>query len=234
MTQTRPARPAQRTLAALLLLVLVTSCSDAPQSSGPDGVPPEVAQYADDWPLPGRDYLNSRATFDSTIAVERRDARARVAGDLHRAWRVRQPVDDAAHRGRYDLPAGPLEPRHRARSRDSARRAGRRRSVVALRPERRGAGLGQGVRERRHVGHRRGGRRDRWLLLVAQLTVTASDGVDIQPVAYGDLVFASTVPVSAAGPKGGDRGVLYALRRDTGEVAWSFDTVDSGGPVGPS
>jgi outer membrane protein assembly factor BamB len=42
------------------------------------------------------------------------------------------------------------------------------------------------------------------------------------------LVLVSTVPVSlAAQYTGGDRGVLHALDAETGEVVWSFDTVDS-------
>jgi hypothetical protein len=60
---------------------------------------------------------------------------------------------------------------------------------------------GKGVRERRHgqrrgarLGNRRGG-------LDALLDAHRTDGVDIQPVAYRDLVFASSVPV-------GDRGRL--------------------------
>ncbi len=31
-------------------------------------VPPEVVQYAQDWPLPNHDYNNSRATLDSNIS----------------------------------------------------------------------------------------------------------------------------------------------------------------------
>ncbi len=30
-------------------------------------IPPDVTQYATDWPLPGRDYANTRATMDSSI-----------------------------------------------------------------------------------------------------------------------------------------------------------------------
>src|SRR5689334_16078108 len=45
------------------------------------GVPPEVAQAFDEWPLPGRDYNNSRYTQDSSITS------ANVSR-LQEGWRV--------------------------------------------------------------------------------------------------------------------------------------------------
>ena len=229
MTQTRPARPAQCTLAALLLLVVAASCSDAPQSSSPDGVPPEVAQYADDWPLPGRDYLNSRATFDSAIA------KSNVA-TLAPAWQV-----TFAGRGAYgNLSTTPLIAGDTIYLQDlSSRVTALDRETGATRwqatfpsslfgPNGVALGWGKVFANDGTSGIAAVDAATGATLWSRKLTVTASDGVDIQPVAYGDLVFASTVPVSAAGAyKGGDRGVLYALRQDTGEVAWSFDTVDS-------
>jgi hypothetical protein len=57
---------------------------------------------------------------------------------------------------------------------------------------------------------------------------TPTEGVDIQPTVYADLVFASTVPVSLSGTYvGGDRGVLHGLDPATGASSWTFDTVDS-------
>lgn len=61
-----------------------------------------------------------------------------------------------------------------------------------------------------------------------RLTVTATDGIDIQPTVVAGLVLASTVPVSLGGQfKGGDRGVLWALDARTGQRVWTFDTVQS-------
>lgn len=60
-----------------------------------------------------------------------------------------------------------------------------------------------------------------------------SEGIDIQPLAYGGRVFVATVPASLRGSgarsgyDGGSRGVLFALDADSGAVEWSFDTVDS-------
>ena len=58
------------------------------------------------------------------------------------------------------------------------------------------------------------------------VTATATTGIDIQPVIAGELVLVSSVPVSLNGIyTGGDRGVVTALDRATGEVEWTFDTV---------
>jgi hypothetical protein len=47
---------------------------------------------------------------------------------------------------------------------------------------------------------------------VVEITATPTTGIDIQPVVYDGLVFASTVSVSIGGIYvGGDRGVLHAL-----------------------
>lgn len=57
------------------------------------------------------------------------------------------------------------------------------------------------------------------------------EGIDMAPIAYGGLVFISTVPGTGLGPtfyENGDRGVLYALDATTGEVAWWFDTTHGG------
>ena len=58
------------------------------------------------------------------------------------------------------------------------------------------------------------------------VTATDTTGIDIQPVIAGELVIVSSVPVSTSGIyTGGDRGVVSALDRATGDVRWEFDTV---------
>jgi outer membrane protein assembly factor BamB len=65
-------------------------------------------------------------------------------------------------------------------------------------------------------------------LWVTEITATLTTGIDIQPVAHDGLLYVSTVPVSTSGIyTGGDRGVIHALDAATGEVSWTFDTVDS-------
>jgi outer membrane protein assembly factor BamB len=61
-----------------------------------------------------------------------------------------------------------------------------------------------------------------------QLTDTPTEGVDIQAQYVGGRVLVATVPVSARVQyQGGDRGVLYALDAETGDIDWLFDTVAS-------
>jgi len=54
-------------------------------------------------------------------------------------------------------------------------------------------------------------------------------GIDIQLVAYGNMVYTSTVPgtENANFYTGGGTGIIYALNQETGKIEWSFNTVDS-------
>ena len=66
------------------------------------------------------------------------------------------------------------------------------------------------------------------MLWTADIDVPANGGIDIAPVAYGDRVYFSTVPVNArSGYAGAATGILYALDQATGDVLWEFDTVDT-------
>ena len=62
-----------------------------------------------------------------------------------------------------------------------------------------------------------------------KLSESINVGIDIQTTAKDGLVYVSTVPgVSNENfYKGGGIGVIYALDQITGNVVWSFDTVDS-------
>jgi len=59
--------------------------------------------------------------------------------------------------------------------------------------------------------------------------LTSSEGIAIQPVAYGGMVYASTMPatMTRGAYTGGAIGRLFALDAETGAARWSFDTVDS-------
>jgi alcohol dehydrogenase (cytochrome c) len=56
-----------------------------------------------------------------------------------------------------------------------------------------------------------------------------SEGVTIQPLVFGGRVYVSTVPGTSNQDfySGGVAGILYALDQDTGDVVWSFSSVDS-------
>jgi glucose dehydrogenase len=54
-------------------------------------------------------------------------------------------------------------------------------------------------------------------------------GIDIQLIAYNNMVYVSTVPGSTNADfyTGGGYGVIHALDQKTGKVIWKFNTVDS-------
>lgn len=74
-------------LMVALLGVATVGHAGAQSGSAPSDaldIPPEVAQHQDDWPLPGRDYENSRARLDSTIT-------SKTVERLQVAWSVPLP-----------------------------------------------------------------------------------------------------------------------------------------------
>ena len=187
------------------------------------GLPTEVAELGSDWVLPGRDYANSRSTFDSSID-------ARTVSGLEPAWEVELGgtlstvpliVGDTVYvqDGRGTVVAvarddGEVQWRSEpngfnigpfgvavADGRLFAMKGST--GVVAL-----DAATGEELWSREVIG-------------------TPTTGIDIQPTVFDDIVFVSTVPVSIGGiyvP--GDRGVIQALDAATGEVRWTFDTVE--------
>src|SRR5687768_13188542 len=66
---------------AALIVTLLTGVSVAQEAteSATSPIPPEVEQNQDEWPLPNRDYSNTRATTDSPI-------NASNVNDLELAW----------------------------------------------------------------------------------------------------------------------------------------------------
>jgi len=220
--------PSRLLVAALASLALASACSDASRPVDPN-IPPEVVQYADDWPLPGRDYLNSRATTDSSIDASN-------VARLTPAWQVPLPG-----RGSYgNIATVPLIAGDTIYVQDlSTNVSAIDRETGAFRWKRDfggfvigpvGVALGWGkifaIRGTNGViALDAATGAELWM---RTLNRTRSEGVDIQPTVYGDKVFVSSVPVSLNGIyTGGDRGVLYALDQETGETEWSFDTVES-------
>jgi len=66
-------------------------------------------------------------------------------------------------------------------------------------------------------------------LWITTISDQVTKGTDIQPGIYGGLILTSTVPGTSGGDfySGGQIGTIYALDQETGEIVWSFDTVDS-------
>ncbi|MEW6582531.1 MAG: PQQ-binding-like beta-propeller repeat protein [Actinomycetota bacterium] len=59
-----------------------------------------------------------------------------------------------------------------------------------------------------------------------KVTRQPSEGVDIQPLVWGDQVIVSTVPGASLANfyGGGGKGIIYSLDARTGATRWSFDT----------
>jgi glucose dehydrogenase len=227
----------RRALACIAVgLLAAVSCSSGNDSattsttrSATSLVPPEVVQHADEWPLPGRDYANSRARSDSTITTATIDR-------LAPAWSVPLPgagaygsasstpvivdgvvyVQDLASDVRaIDMKTGAVRWTHKFGS-------------FQIGPNGPAVGYGRvyvasSSSEITALDITTGDE-----LWSTKITVGETDGVDIQPTVVGGLVLAATVPVSLKGQyKGGDRGILWALDAKTGEKVWTFDTIKS-------
>jgi len=214
-------------LAVLSMLVLPVWAQAGGKVSD---VPPEVTKYAKDWPLPNRDYNNSRTTTDSTI-------NSGNVKNLGLGWSFKIPgistyggaasnpiimgntvyfqdlkgnifaldlkTGDAIWQKIYNSSAveGPNGPAVGWGKVFAAKDAY---SMVAL-----NATTGKEL----------------WVNQSA-LSPVNTTGIDIQPSVYGGMVYISTVPGTGdIFYAAGGRGIIYALNQDTGKVAWSFETV---------
>ncbi len=201
-----------------------TSALPATSNHSYAGAPPEVASAgADQWPLPGHDFDNTRDAGPSPID-------AQSVSRLAPSWTVPMtgelttvPIilgariyveDDNGSVVSIDRSSG----RVLWRSKPLGFSIGP--DGVAVGWGKVFAATGNGV-----VALRAEDGSPVWS---RRLTTTPTEGVDIQPTVADGRVFAATVPVSVGGIyKGGDRGWLFALDASTGAIDWSFDTVKS-------
>jgi outer membrane protein assembly factor BamB len=237
-------RPCAMPAATLLLLAAcLFGCgtSDGGEDAGPSTsagpastadaatpvVPPEVSEHADDWPLPGRDHANSRAVAESPIT-------SATVAQLQVAWSG--PLEGASAFGNASttpLVLGDrvfvqdLQSNVSVFNRDSGDLVWKHTvDQFQIGPNGVAVGYGRvyaakGTKEIMALDLDSGD--ELWTVGLAE---TPTAGIDIQPQIAAGLVLVSTVPVSVDGQfVGGDRGVIYALDADTGEVVWSFDTV---------
>jgi outer membrane protein assembly factor BamB len=194
------------------------------------GVPPEVAQSLREWPLPGRDYNNSRYTQDSPLTS------ANVS-TLKEVWRVELSGLVIAYGMCSTVPiiAGGtvyIEDTYSSvRAIELA--SGRVKWTVQdtnLNPGPNGVAVGWGkvfaIRGSDSVvAYDAATGKELWAKRVVD---TATAGIDIQPTVFSDQVLVSTVPISTNGIyTGGDRGILKALDQKTGDERWRFDTIRS-------
>lgn len=197
-------------------------------------VPPEVISAWNEWPLPGKDYNNSRYATGSRLSS------ANVQS-LEEAWRVTIPGFVVAYGLISTVPLildGTVyfeDTSNAVRAIDLA--SGQVKWAtpsVEFNPGPNGVAVGWGkvfaIRGSDSVGaYDAASGREIW---VERVVDTATDGIDIQPTVFDDLVLVSTVPISTRGIyTGGDRGILKALDQETGEERWRFDTIESEGDV---
>jgi outer membrane protein assembly factor BamB len=223
-----------RNLAALIMIlsmIMLGACTQTPSStSAPSPIPPEVTQYARDWPLPNKDYHNTRATMDSII-------NAGNVNTLGIAWAV--PIPGIGLFGAAS--STPLILGNNIYFQDLGN------NILAL-DLASGTTRWQKIYNETNVGPNGvavgwgkvfatidpykfaaldlNSGNELWSTLISNI---ASVGTDIQPTVYGGKVYTSTVPGSSGSNfyTGGGTGVIYALDQETGEMVWSFDTVDS-------
>ncbi len=214
---------------ALLSTALFASSYAGAQNASPRSLPftpPEVSENRDGWPLPGRDYANSRALLDTKIT-------AANVGHLETAWSV--PLPGASSFGNVattPLIVGKtvyvqdLNSNVRAIDLDTgAVRWTRTYDDPNQGPNGVAVGYGRVFAVTQHDVVALDAKTGKQLWS-RRLSTGETDGVDIQPTVVGGTVFASTVPATIRGSYvGGDRGVLWALDVRTGKPRWSFDTV---------
>ncbi len=193
-------------------------------------VPPEITQFADDWPTPQGNLSNQRSAQNSTIDS------SNVAG-LEVAWTF--PLTTvSAYGGTTGTPiiAGDVVYIQDQASNVYAidRNTGeqvwvKQYDIPTIGPN--GVALGYG----KIFGSTGDGRsvfaldmttgEEVWNVL---LTGNAREGIDMAPQVHGGLVYISTVPGnSETFYEGGARGVLYALDATSGQIIWQFYTVDN-------
>ncbi|HET8932972.1 MAG TPA: PQQ-binding-like beta-propeller repeat protein [Polyangiales bacterium] len=203
----------------------------APARTAPShpGVPPDVASAWGEWPLPGRDYNNTRYTQDSPI-------NSTNVSKLKEAWRVQFPGLVIAYGMISTVPliaAGTVyieDTYCNVRAIDLA--SGKVKWMVEggdLNPGPNGVAFGWGkvfaIRGSDSVAaYDAASGKQLWLKNVVD---TQTAGIDIQPTVFDGQVLISTVPISTRGIyTPGDRGILKALDQESGAEKWRFDTIE--------
>jgi glucose dehydrogenase len=197
-----------------------------PKALGP-AIPPELTQYAGDWPAPQGNLAGTRAAQGAKIT-------AANVGTLKIAWRM--PVTATGAYG--GMSATPLVAGDTVYAQDMMsnvfaldRATGepkwtKQYDIPSIGPN--GLALGYGM-----VFGPIGDTAEVFALTAdtgkevwrVKLSSNPGEGVDIAPTVYNSTVYVSTVPgTSKAFYGGGRKGIFYALDAGTGAVLWQFDT----------
>ena len=227
LTGTKKILALMLSVAAVLILV---SCGTATTTPANSNIPAEINQYTNDWPLPNKDFANTRATTNSAI----NSGNVKTLGV---AWAV--PLSGQGIYG--GASTGPIIMGDTAYIQDLSN------NIFAI-DIATGAIKWQALFNSSNIGPngiaagygKIFGSSDPYNIVAldmktgkqiwqTQVSTQPTTGVDIQPGVYGNLVFISTVPGTSGGDfySGGGSGSIYALDQATGKIKWSFDTVDS-------
>lgn len=193
-------------------------------------VPPEVVQYAKDWPLPNKDYSNSRATNDSSISSAN-------AGSLGVAWSFKIP-GIGTYGGGTSNPIiqgetvyfQDLRGNVFALDLNTGKTLWEREfnSSAVEGPNGPAVGWGKVFIAKDILNMTALNSSDGKEIWTVRLSNRTTNGIDIQPAIYDGMVYISTVPGTGDifyAP--GGIGILYAIDQATGDTKWNFSTVDS-------
>jgi len=196
--------------------------------------PPEVAQYAKDWPLPGKDYNNSRATTDSSI-------NSTNVNTLGPAWVFNVPSGQGSF---GSISTTPIIQGNNVYIQDIGNNTmmldlatGQQKwqtvyNIANEGPNGASAAYGKvfvSASPYEVVALDATSGKELWrtkLIDIANDPSQGVNGIDIQTLPYDGLVYVSTVPGNAGVfYAGGGMGVIYALDQNTGKIVWSFNTI---------
>ncbi len=230
-------------LIVVALVLLTAGCTTTPggnvtptpTSPGASAIPPEVTQYAKDWPLPHRDYANSRATMDSTITSQ--NVKSLGVGWVHNVPSGASTfgsisstplilgnnvyVTDLGNNFiALDLATGALKWQTVE-------------NLASLGPN--GPSIGYGkifgsVSPYEVAALDLSTGKEIWRKNLAEIQGGNSGivGLDQQGTVYDNTYYISTVPGNAGVfYAGGAQGVLFALNQANGDVVWNFSTLQT-------
>lgn len=191
--------------------------------------PPEIQKYAKDWPLANKDFSNTRASMDSTINSGNVsslgiDWSFPIPGISEWGGAATNPLILGNTVYLQDLKSNV----HAINIKTGKPLWSKTYNLDAVGPAGPAVGWDKIFIPKGHYEVAALDTRGKEIWSV-RLSKNKNTGIDIQPTAYGNMVYVSTVPgISNANfYRGGNMGVIYALDQNTGKVVWSFDTVDS-------
>ena len=193
-------------------------------------VPPEMDKYAHEWPAANRDYGNTRATLDSVISSQNVNTLGvawtfALTGFSEWGAAATNPLilnntiyfqDLKSNVFAIDLESGKLL-------------WDKEYNLDSFGPNGPAVGWDKLFITKGHYEVAALNIKNGEELWSTRLSDKTNVGIDIQLIAYNNMVYVSTVPGSTNADfyTGGGVGIIYALEQKNGEVAWEFSTVDS-------